>query len=82
MFSFEIYCKYAKLMVDGLGGSYGVERLSYYQMLPEMGPPETVIYEFPRGDKSWEAEFKETVERQDDRLPWEIFLMRTKRSKL
>lgn len=62
MFSFEIYCKYAKLMVDGLGGSYGVERLSYYQMLPEMGPPETVIYEFPRGDKSWEAEFKETVE--------------------
>ena len=62
LFSFEIYCKYAKLMIDGLGGSYGVERLSYYQMLEEMGPPETPIYEFPRGDKSWELEFKEVVD--------------------
>ena len=62
LFSFEIYCKYAKLMIDGLGGSYGVERLSYYQMLEEMGPPETTIYEFPRGDKSWELEFKEVVD--------------------
>ena len=30
-----------KLAVDGLGGSYGVERLTYYKMLPQMGPPET-----------------------------------------
>ena len=59
MFSFEIYCRGAKLAIDGLGGSYGVERLSYYQMLPEMGPPETTIYEFPRGENSWELEFRE-----------------------
>lgn len=61
MFSFEIYCEKAKLAVEGLGGSYGTEKLSYFKMLPEMGPPETVIYEYPRGDQSWTMEFEETV---------------------
>ncbi len=59
MFSLEIYCKNAKLVVEGLGGSYGVEKLYHYQMLPEMGPPDTTIYEYPRGDRSWELEFGE-----------------------
>ena len=27
MFSFEIYARHAKLQIDGIGGSYGVERL-------------------------------------------------------
>ena len=61
MFSFEIYCKHAKLAVDGLGGSYGTERLSWYQMLPQMGPPETTIFEYPRGENSWDLEFREVV---------------------
>jgi predicted dehydrogenase len=62
LFSFEIYFRQAKLQVDGLGGSYGLERLTYYKMLPEMGPPETVIYEFPRGDDSWAVELQEFIE--------------------
>jgi predicted dehydrogenase len=62
LFSFEIYFRQAKLQVDGLGGSYGVERLTYYRMLPEMGPPETIIYEFPRGDESWATEMNEFLE--------------------
>jgi predicted dehydrogenase len=62
LFSFEIYGKYAKLHVEGLGGSYGVERLYHYQMLPAMGPPETTIYEFPRGDSSWSLEMREFIE--------------------
>ena len=62
LFSFEIYFKRAKLHVEGLGGSYGVERLYYYKMLPEMGPPETLIYEFPRGDESWRHELDEFLE--------------------
>ena len=62
MFSFEIYCKNAKLDIEGLGGSYGIETLKVYSMLPEMGPPDTTIYEYPRGDISWEKEFKEFVE--------------------
>jgi predicted dehydrogenase len=62
LFSFEIYFKRAKLHIEGLGGSYGVEKLSFYKMLPEMGPPETVIYEFPRGDTSWALELDEFLE--------------------
>ena len=58
LFSFEIYGRTGKLAVDGLGGSYGVERLSYHRMLPEMGPPETTIWEYPRGDDSWRLEMK------------------------
>ena len=62
LFSFEIYFRHAKLHVEGLGGSYGLERLHYYQMLPQMGPPETIIYEFPRGDDSWAIELNEFIE--------------------
>jgi len=62
LFSFEIYFRHAKLHVEGLGGSYGLERLTYYKMLPEMGPPETIIYEFPRGDDSWAIELNEFIE--------------------
>jgi predicted dehydrogenase len=62
LFSFEIYFRQAKLHVEGFGGSYGLERLTYYKMLPEMGPPETIIYEFPRGDDSWAVELNEFLE--------------------
>jgi predicted dehydrogenase len=59
IFSFEIYGKQGKLHVEGLGGSYGVERLTYYRMLPEMGPPETTIWEYPMADDSWQVEMAE-----------------------
>ncbi len=59
MFSFEIYGKLGKIDVSGLGGSYGVEKLTFYKMAPEMGPPETTIWEYPMSDDSWEFEFKE-----------------------
>jgi predicted dehydrogenase len=62
LFSVEIYGRDAKLAIDGLGGSYGVERLSFYKMLPEMGPPETTIYEYPRGDESWALETRAFVD--------------------
>jgi predicted dehydrogenase len=62
LFSLEIYGRDAKLHIEGLGGSYGVERLAFYKMLPEMGPPETTIWEYPRGDRSWALEFEEFQE--------------------
>jgi predicted dehydrogenase len=62
LFSLEIYGRDAKLHVEGLGGSYGVEKLSFYKMLPEMGPPQTTIWEYPRGDNSWELEFREFMD--------------------
>lgn len=58
LFSFEIYGRKGKLHVEGLGGSYGTERLSYYRMLPQMGPPETTIWEYPGEDLSWKREFE------------------------
>ena len=62
LFSFEIFGRDAKLQIDGLGGSYGVERLTYYKMLPEMGPPETTAWEYPGEDKSWVNEFNYFVD--------------------
>ena len=57
LFSFEIYGRDAKLQMDGLGGSYGVERLTFYKMRPEMGPPDATTWEYPGEDASWSAEF-------------------------
>ncbi len=65
-FSFEIYGKNAKIEISGLGASYGVEKLTYYKMLPHMGPPETISWEYPFPDVSWKNEFEEFV--QDIRL--------------
>jgi hypothetical protein len=45
-----------KLTIDGLGGSYGVERLTLHRMLPQMGPPETTVWEFPFPDRSFADE--------------------------
>lgn len=62
LFSLEIYGREGKLQIEGLGGSYGVERLAFYRMLAEMGPPETTIWEYPRGDRSWALEFEAFLE--------------------
>jgi predicted dehydrogenase len=62
LFSFEIYGRVGKLHIEGLGGSYGTERITFYRMLPEMGPPETTAWEYPRGDRSWALEFEEFEE--------------------
>lgn len=62
LFSMEIYGRQAKLEISGLGGSYGVERLTFYRMLPEMGPPETTTWEYPMADDSWALEMSEFYE--------------------
>ena len=62
LFSLEIYGRVGKLEISGLGGSYGVERLTWYRMLPEMGPPETTAWEYPMHDDSWQVETAEFLE--------------------
>ena len=57
LFSFEVFARGAKLQVDGLGGSYGPERLTLFRMKPEMGPPEATGWEYPGEDLSWRDEF-------------------------
>lgn len=59
LFSMEIYGRLGKLDLSGLGGSYGVEKITWYRMLPEMGPPETKSWEYPMCDDSWAVEIAE-----------------------
>jgi predicted dehydrogenase len=61
LFSFEIYGRDGKVEINGLGGSYGVESLTFYRMLPAMGTPETTRWEYPFVDRSWEAETAEFI---------------------
>jgi predicted dehydrogenase len=68
-FSFELFGRDAKLHIEGLGGSYGVERLSYYKMKPSMGPPETRIWEYPGEDRSWHLELAAFAQAIEARRP-------------
>ena len=65
-FSFEIFGRNGKLTIDGLGGSYGEERLTFYRMLPQMGPPETTVFNYPAQDGSWQAEFEDFAAAMND----------------
>ena len=56
LFSLELYGRDGKIAIDGLGGSYGPERCTYYKMITQMGTPETSVWEFPAGDTSWALE--------------------------
>ncbi len=62
IFSMEIYGKLGKLDLSGLGGSYGLEKITWFRMLPEMGPPETTAWEYPMADDSWAVEVAEFFE--------------------
>jgi predicted dehydrogenase len=58
LFSIEVYCRTAKLQVDGLVGSYGPQRLHIYRMRPELGPPTVEERAFPDADASWSTEWE------------------------
>jgi predicted dehydrogenase len=71
MFSLEIYCKHAKLQVDGLVRSYGPQRLRIYRMSPELGPPQLEEIDYSDEDVSWAHEwqsFARAIEAGDARL--------------
>lgn len=67
LFSFEVFGRDGKLQIDGLGGSYGTERLTFYRMRPEMGPPDTDTWEYPGEDASWRFEVQDLFEAIRDR---------------
>jgi predicted dehydrogenase len=58
LFSLEIYCRTAKIQVDGLAGSYGPQRLRIYTMKPELGPPAVEEITYPDRDISWRVEWE------------------------
>jgi predicted dehydrogenase len=61
LFSFEITLRLAKLEITGLGGSYGPERLTLYEMGPELGPPDATSWEWGRRDDSWRLEIEDML---------------------
>jgi predicted dehydrogenase len=61
VFSFEVAFRRVKFEVSGLGGSYGLEQLAIHRMRPELGPPDTVVHEFRRGDDSWHDELVDVM---------------------
>jgi predicted dehydrogenase len=66
LFSLEIYTRQAKLHWEGLGRSYGPERLTCYWMRPEMGPPDVQEFEFTGEDQSWARELEDFFASLDD----------------
>lgn len=62
LFSFEVACERAKVEVTGLGGSYGPERLSLYEMDAEMVPPLLQAWEWPADDVSWRHEMQDVAD--------------------
>jgi predicted dehydrogenase len=63
MFSLEIYGRKGKIDISGLGGSYGEEKLTLYNMKPSMGIPDMQNWDFPSRDDSWNLEFLDFIEK-------------------
>ena len=55
-FSLEITLRRAKIDISGLGGSYGRESLTLFEMQPEMGPPPSRCWDWSEADTSWDLE--------------------------
>jgi predicted dehydrogenase len=60
-FSFEIYGENGKIKISGLGGSYGVEKLTFYKMNSNMGVPESESWEYDSEDSSWKIELLDFI---------------------
>jgi predicted dehydrogenase len=61
LFSLEIMLERAKIEISGLGGSYGVETLTLFEMLPEMGPPGESRRSWGGADESWAHELADVA---------------------
>ena len=58
-FSFEIFGEDGFLRLEGLGGSYGTESLTYGRRRLESGPPIIEEFEFLGQDNSWRDEWED-----------------------
>lgn len=61
LFSLEIFGSRGALCVEGLGGSYGPQRLIYYRRIPEGGVPDVSEQIFDGPDLSWQLEWQDFV---------------------
>lgn len=68
-FSFEITTRTAKIDIRGLGGSYGPETMTLYEMQPELGPPPSTTWDWTHDDRSWTLEMEDFIGAIDGRIP-------------
>jgi len=61
LFSFEVTGTTGSVAVEGLGGSYGVERLIQTHRRMEGGAPEYTETRYEEADRSWELEWADFV---------------------
>ena len=61
LFSLEIYGQKGSLTIEGLGKTYGVERLTLAIRKPEGGAPEMEEMVFDQPDFSWQLEWEDFV---------------------
>ncbi len=61
IFSFEVTGRTGAAVVQGLGGSYGVETLTVYHRRPEGGAPQETTQVFEGADESWRLEWDDFV---------------------
>ena len=61
LFSFEVFCEEGYAIIDGLGGSYGEEKLTVGKR-DFNSPFQDKITYFRRADQSWREELKEFIE--------------------
>jgi predicted dehydrogenase len=59
LFRFEVFGQEGYLLVNGLGGSYGVAQLTLGLRRPESGPPIEQTWEYSGPDLSWHHEWEE-----------------------
>jgi predicted dehydrogenase len=61
LFSFEVFFKTAKVEVNGLGGSYGPEKLIVHHMEQGLGVPTSKEESFGESDSSWALEMSDIM---------------------
>jgi predicted dehydrogenase len=61
LFSFEMFGTQGALCVEGLGGSYGTQRLLHYRRKPEGGAPDLAEQTFDGPDCSWKLEWQDFI---------------------
>lgn len=59
LFSLELHGSTGALVVEGLGGSYGTERLTVVRRNMAGGVPDVEVHEFPGSDESWTLEWED-----------------------
>ncbi len=67
LFSLEVFGRDGYAVAEGLGGSYGEERLVLGRRAAEGGAPQERIRRFPGPDRSWSREWKAFVDAVEGR---------------